>query len=125
PTRHNLRSVSHDLSTSRHGRHGRRHRSIADRRASLRRTLPHMQVRFVPEGKVTQHGLDEMPGLLRREDGFTWVDIASYDEEADRLLREDIPCHALVREACRIRNHVPSLHGYANHVFVVLHAPMM
>ena len=34
---------------------------------------------------VTEHGVDELPDLLRRDDGLVWVDIPTWDDEAERV----------------------------------------
>jgi magnesium transporter len=82
-----------------------------------------MDVRFVDS--TGAHPKDEQSAvaLLDRTDGFVWVDVPAWDEEAEAFLSA-IGCHALVVEACRTRNHVPTLHGYRDHHFVVVHAPL-
>ena len=83
-----------------------------------------MEVRFLlRDGGVEEHAVGEVPGLLGREDGFVWVDVESYDDEADHLLASRLGAHDLVRRACRERNHLPATHAYRDHLFVVLHAP--
>ena len=61
--------------------------------------------------------------LLQRTDGFVWVDMLAHDEHADGVLTDVLGAHPLVVADCRQRNHVPTVHGYADHVFVVLHSP--
>jgi magnesium transporter len=82
-----------------------------------------MDVWFVdPSGAHPHHG-DEVPALLERGDGFVWVDIPQWGDDAHRLLA-GLGCHHLVLEACRQRNHVPTVHSYGDHYFVVAHAPL-
>ena len=54
--------------------------------------------------------------------GFVWVDIPEWTEAAEYYLRER-GCHEMVLEACRTRNHVPTVHGYADHVFITAQSP--
>jgi len=83
-----------------------------------------MEVHFLTPSAMTRHGADELPGLLRRADGFVWVDVPELDAAAESLLTDVFGAHPLVVEACRRRNHVPTVHGYSDHVFVVLHSPL-
>ncbi|WP_305789442.1 CorA family divalent cation transporter [Symbioplanes lichenis] len=65
----------------------------------------------------------ELPELLRREDGFVWVDVAHCWPGDAQVLRDVFGFHALAVQDCVKRNQVPKVHAYADHVFVVLHAP--
>jgi Mg2+ and Co2+ transporter CorA len=86
--------------------------------------VPTMEVRFLPGGGgVEEHSAGDLPELLARDDGFVWVDVATYDDEAEHLLKAQIGTHDLVLRACRERNHLPATHAYRDHLFVVLHAP--
>ena len=88
-----------------------------------------MDVRFVRtsagegEAVLSTHGVEALPQLLARGDGITWVDIPSWDEEAERVLGEVFGFHPLAIRDCRERNQVPKVHVYPDHVFLVLHAP--
>lgn len=72
---------------------------------------------------LSEHGVDALPGLLTRTDGVTWVDIATWDDEAERVLGDVFDFHPLAIRDCRERNQVPKVHVYPGHVFLVLHAP--
>jgi Mg2+ and Co2+ transporter CorA len=61
--------------------------------------------------------------LLARADGFVWVDVPVWDDEA-RLLLAELGCHPRVLEDCGRRNHVPTVHSYRDHYFVITHAPL-
>lgn len=83
-----------------------------------------MRVCFVQRGGLSDHALGELPDLLRRDDGFVWLDITDVTDEAAALLAREFRAHPLVVRACRQRNFVPTLHGYDEHLFLVLHAPL-
>jgi Mg2+ and Co2+ transporter CorA len=83
-----------------------------------------MQVSFVSSTGITDYPAGDVEELLARPDGFVWVDIVDYDDEAERLLAGPLHAHVLVRQACAERNFVPTVHAYAQHVFVILHAPL-
>lgn len=84
-----------------------------------------MELRFVTSDGVYEHDAAQVSALLDRSDGITWVDVPQWDAEAEELLTEVIGAHPLVVQACRQRNHVPTLHGYENHLFITLHAPLL
>ncbi len=83
-----------------------------------------MDLAYVHAGGISRYGPDDLDTLLSRTDGFTWIDCPQWDDDTERMLSETLKCHPLLIAACRQRNHVPTLHGYENHVFVVLHAPL-
>jgi Mg2+ and Co2+ transporter CorA len=91
-----------------------------------------MDVRFVWTTKgsaggsrslVSNHAVDELPGLLARTDGVVWVDIPTWDDDAKRVLADVFCFHPLAIRDCMERNQVPKVHVYPDHVFLVLHAP--
>ena len=84
-----------------------------------------MDVRFVGTDGVEDHDVAELDALLDRTDGFTWIDVPVFDDEAERVLRDAIGCHHAVLEAFATRNHVPTVHAYADHFFTTLHAPLL
>jgi magnesium transporter len=65
-----------------------------------------------------------VPALLERDDGFVWVDVPVWDEKAESVLVDVFHLHPLVIEACRRRNHVPTVHSYEGHFFVTVHTPL-
>src|SRR3954471_23035425 len=83
-----------------------------------------MEVRFVDADGAQARDSRDAVDLLDRTDGFVWVDVPEWDDEAEAFLGK-IGCHPLVLEACRTRNHVPTVHSYADHHFVVVHSPLM
>ena len=77
---------------------------------------------FDSEG-ASSHTVAELHELRQRPDGFCWVDVPSWSAEAEQLLSEEFGFHPMAIRACRERNHVPRIHVYADHLFVVVHAP--
>ena len=82
-----------------------------------------MDVRLVSAAGVEQHPVERLGALLAREDGLVWVDIPRCDAEAVRVLSDVFGFHPLAVHDCVERNPVPKVHVYADHMFVVLHAP--
>ena len=82
-----------------------------------------MDVRFVDASGTHQHPGDDLSSLLLRDDGFVWVDVPQWDDEAPQLL-SGLGCHPRVLEDCGRRNHVPTVHSYRDHYFVTAHAPL-
>ena len=82
-----------------------------------------MQVNVITASGVEQFGADELPALLKEQDGLIWVDIPSCDAAAASVLTEVFGFHPMAVKDCVERNRVPKVHVYSDHVFVVLHAP--
>lgn len=83
-----------------------------------------MEVRFVSLSGAQEHDVQDLPALLERGDGFAWVDVPAWDDKAESVLTDVFHVHPLVIDACRRRNHVPTVHGYEDHYFVTLHTPL-
>ena len=82
-----------------------------------------MDVRLVTEQGVEDRPPEELASLLRRETGLVWVDIPGCDDDGARVLSDVFGFHPLAIRDCVERNRVPKVHGYGDHVLVVLHAP--
>jgi magnesium transporter len=82
-----------------------------------------MDAWFVDEAGAQPHRNDDVLPLLDRDDGFLWVDVPAWDSAAEAFL-ERLGCHPLVVDACRQRNHVPTVHSYPDHYFLVMHVPL-
>jgi magnesium transporter len=82
-----------------------------------------MDVRLLTAAGVEEHPAEDLKALLAREDGLVWVDIPTCDEPAARALSEVFGFHPLAVRDSVERNRVARVHAYADHVFVVLHAP--
>lgn len=79
---------------------------------------------WVSEAGLEECETSEIPGLLTRADGFLWLDIIEFDDDAERVLRGQFHAHPLVVKACRERNFVPMVHAYEEHTFVIVHTPL-
>ena len=55
---------------------------------------------------VSRRELAELPGLLERTDGFLWLDIPEWSEQAEDILANRFQFHAMAIDDCRNRNHV-------------------
>ncbi len=82
-----------------------------------------MQLRWIEEAGVSSHDVDDLDELRRRPDGFLWLDIAEWSAEAEALLAKEFGFHPMALADSRNRNHVPRVHVYADHAFIVIHAP--
>ena len=83
-----------------------------------------MELRWISDGeRVSTRELGELPDLLDRTDGFCWLDIPVWSEEAEDILTNQFCFHPMAIEDCRTRNHIPRVHVYPNHLFIVVHAP--
>jgi magnesium transporter len=82
------------------------------------------ELRWIGDDKgLSRRELAELPDLLGRTDGFLWLDIPTWSEQAEDVLANGFGFHPMAIEACRTRNHIPRVHVYPNHLFIVLHAP--
>jgi Mg2+ and Co2+ transporter CorA len=80
-----------------------------------------VDVLWVSEDGVARRRPDDLPSLIAADRGFVWVDIPAWDEEAARLLSETFGFHPLAIQGCAQRSHVPKVHAYPDHMFLVLH----
>ena len=81
-----------------------------------------MDVYTVSDLGLTEHGVEELPALLRADDHVVWVDMAARDEDLG-VLTTLFGFHELAVHDCSARNHVSKVHAYRDHVFTVVHAP--
>jgi magnesium transporter len=65
-----------------------------------------MDLRLVTDGEVEECGVDELPKLLKGEDGFIWVDIPTWNDQAVHVLSEVFRFHPLAVKDARERNRV-------------------
>ena len=81
-----------------------------------------MKLRWI-DGDVSTRDLTELPDLLKRDTGFLWLDIPEWSDEAEALLAREFHFHSMAISESRDRNHIPRVHVYPHHVFIVVHAP--
>jgi magnesium transporter len=82
-----------------------------------------MKLRWIDSGDVSTRDLTELPELLKRDTGFLWLDIPEWSDEAEELLAREFHFHSMAISESRNRNHIPRVHVYPHHVFIVVHAP--
>jgi magnesium transporter len=82
-----------------------------------------MKLCWIASDGVSDHDVAELPALRQRTDGFLWLDIPEWDDEAEALLANEFHFHPMAISESRNRNHVPRVHVYPHHVFIVVHAP--
>ncbi|HJV13561.1 MAG TPA: CorA family divalent cation transporter [Propionibacteriaceae bacterium] len=82
-----------------------------------------MKLRWIDSDGVSNHDLADLPDLRKRTDGFLWLDIPEWSDEAEALLTREFHFHHMAINESRNRNHIPRVHVYPHHVFIVVHAP--
>ena len=82
-----------------------------------------MKVRWIDSEGVTVRELAELSALRKRSDGFLWLDIPEWSDAAERILAEEFHFHAMAIAESKNRNHVPRVHVYPDHFFIVVHTP--
>ncbi|HEY6686366.1 MAG TPA: magnesium transporter CorA family protein [Propionibacteriaceae bacterium] len=82
-----------------------------------------MKLRWIDSEDVSIHDLSELPDLQKRNDGFLWLDIPEWSDEAETVLAKEFLFHPMAISESRNRNHIPRVHVYPHHVFIVVHAP--
>ncbi|HJV15441.1 MAG TPA: magnesium transporter CorA family protein [Propionibacteriaceae bacterium] len=82
-----------------------------------------MKLRWIDLKGVSTHDVSELPDLRKRAEGFLWLDIPEWSDEAEALLTNEFHFHSMAIAESRNRNHIPRLHVYPHHVFIVVHAP--
>jgi Mg2+ and Co2+ transporter CorA len=83
-----------------------------------------VELRWINDTEGTSlRELAELPALLERTDGFLWLDIPAWSEQAEDILATQFKFHPIAIENCRNRNHIPRVHVYPDHLFIVIHAP--
>jgi Mg2+ and Co2+ transporter CorA len=82
-----------------------------------------MEIRMITSEGCGRRPVADLPGLLDRTDGVLWVDIPEGDPDAVRVLDEVFRFHPKAVQDSVQRSPVPKVHVYADHAFVVLHAP--
>jgi len=84
-----------------------------------------MKLRWIDSAGVAERDLADLSALRTRDDGFLWLDIFQWSDEAETILTDEFRFHPMAIAKSKDRNHVPRLHVYPDHVFTVIHAPEM
>ncbi|WP_421741327.1 CorA family divalent cation transporter [Cellulomonas sp.] len=82
-----------------------------------------MDVHHLTDDGVRACSVDELPALLAGRVGLVWVDIPTWDAEAQDVLTRVFGLHPLAVRDCEVRNRLPKVHAYPDSLFLVLHAP--
>jgi magnesium transporter len=82
-----------------------------------------MELRWIDTNGMRVCELSELPALQARTDGFLWLDIPVWSEAAEQILADTFKFHSMAIHDSRERNHIPRVHVYLDHLFVVVHAP--
>src|SRR5688572_10419190 len=83
-----------------------------------------MQVHVITGSGLRTHAVADLPSLLAAADGVVWVDVPTWDAEAEDVLGRVLGMHPIAVADCARRNRVPKVHAYANGLFLVLQAPV-
>jgi magnesium transporter len=89
----------------------------------MRREEGPMDVWWITEAGAERRDVDDLEDLLARTDGWVWVDVPSFDAAAEQLLGTMFDFHPRAVQDCARRNHVPKVHAYPDHLFLVVHSP--
>lgn len=82
-----------------------------------------MNIYWVNSKGIESQPLKELEALLKKEGGFIWVDIPECDKVASQVLSRVFCFHPMAVRDCIEPRHMPKIHAYADHVFLVLHNP--
>jgi magnesium transporter len=82
-----------------------------------------MKLRWIDSKGSSNPDLDELPALRNRTDGFLWLDIPEWSHDAEAILANEFHFHPMAIAESKNRNHVPRVHVYPHHEFIVVHAP--
>jgi Mg2+ and Co2+ transporter CorA len=74
---------------------------------------------WVTAGGASARPAAELPALLARDDGFVWVDVPAWDDDAEKALATTLELHPVAVETCARRSYLPSAFPYPQHVLLV------
>lgn len=81
-----------------------------------------VDIMFLTAAGATVHRPEDLKDLLT-QDGIIWIDVPKWDDHTSLLMSDVFAFHHLALRDAMQRNHVPKVHVYGDHLFVVLHAP--
>jgi magnesium transporter len=82
-----------------------------------------MELRWISADGVRMHDVSELADLRARTDGFLWLDIPEWNDTAEEILTAGFGFHPMAIHETKERNHIPRVHVYRDHLFIVVHAP--
>jgi Mg2+ and Co2+ transporter CorA len=83
-----------------------------------------MRVSFIGcEGTFEDYPEEDLPALVRRRDGFVWVDSPVCDDRTVGVLSTVFEFSHRDIKSCLERNRVPKVHSYPDYLFFIVHAP--
>ena len=82
-----------------------------------------MKLRWIDSNGVSDREVAELPVLRKRGDGFLWLDIPEWSGDAEAISANEFHFHPMAITESRNRNHVPRVHVYPHHLFIVVHVP--
>jgi Mg2+ and Co2+ transporter CorA len=82
-----------------------------------------MKLRWIDSNGMSVRDLAELSALRKRSDGFVWLDIPEWSDQAEAILSNEFHFHLLAIAESKSRSHVPRVHVYPRHAFIVVHAP--
>jgi magnesium transporter len=84
-----------------------------------------VELRWVSDEGVCFRGVEELPALLERDDGFVWIDVPQWDDQVEALLVGTFGVHPIALHHARERNHIALVHRYPDHLFIAIHSPLV
>ena len=84
-----------------------------------------MEIRVVDALGARVISREGLRAALDDPDSLVWIDIPVCDEAARSLLVHDLGFHLVAVREAATRQRMPKMHRYPDHVFVVLHVPML
>jgi magnesium transporter len=82
-----------------------------------------MMLRWIDSEGVSNHDVAELADLRKRTEGFLWLDIPEWSEDAEMILANEFHFHPMAIAESKTRSHIPRVHVYPDHLFIVVHAP--
>lgn len=82
-----------------------------------------MNIYWVSSAGIEPQPLKDLEALLKQESGFVWVDIPECDKVASQVLSRVFCFHPMAVRDCTEPRHMPKIHAYTDHIFLVLHNP--
>jgi magnesium transporter len=82
-----------------------------------------MKLRWIDSNGVSERDLADLAALRKHTDGFLWLDIPQWSDDAEAILANEFQFHPMAIAKSKNRNPIPRVHAYPDHEFIVVHAP--